>query len=156
MQMSKIQLFQQKVFNTTKHEGVVARSSNPFAKTSFKGNVLSADVFESTTKAAQTTLGKNKLTMSALVGSISDFGSKFKAGYESVIAFGGRMKEGVTNTWNKLNSIEISFEGAGQAISSKVSSMFENNSAKALSKRPVSELRTMLTDAIATHSSVVA
>lgn len=35
----------ERIFNSTKHEQTVARSSNPFAVTSFKGNVLTADVF---------------------------------------------------------------------------------------------------------------
>ena len=41
-----IQKLGQRIFNATKHEQTVARSSNPFAASSFKGNVLTADVFE--------------------------------------------------------------------------------------------------------------
>ena len=42
-----ISSIRERIFNPTKHEKSVARSSNPFAQTSFKGNVLTADVFVS-------------------------------------------------------------------------------------------------------------
>lgn len=42
-----ISSIRERLFNPTKHEKSVARSSNPFAQTSFKGNVLTADVFVS-------------------------------------------------------------------------------------------------------------
>src|SRR5574344_584566 len=116
----------QRIFNTSKHETSVARSSNPFAKMSFKGNVLTADVFESSAKTTPTS--KTKLTASALVGSISDLGSKIRAGIESINAFGTRMKENIVNTWDKINSITIS--DIGNSISNKINSMFEDNSAK--------------------------
>ena len=75
--------------------------SNPFAPGTFKGNVLTADVFETKTKATL----KNKLTYSALVGSLGDAFPTFKKGIESVVAFGNRMKEGVTTAFRKLNEI---------------------------------------------------
>ena len=40
----------ERLFNTSKHETTTQRNSNntnPFAASSFKGNVLTADVFES-------------------------------------------------------------------------------------------------------------
>src|SRR5574344_200804 len=90
----------QRIFNTSKHETTVARSSNPFAKMSFKGNVLTADVFESTAaKSAEKLTVKDKLKASALVGSISNFGSKIRAGIEAINDFGSRMKENIVNTW---------------------------------------------------------
>ena len=42
-----MQSIRERIFNPTKHEKTVARTSNPFAQTSFKGNVLTADVFVS-------------------------------------------------------------------------------------------------------------
>lgn len=58
----------------TKHEKSVARSSNPFAQTSFKGNVLTATVFVSEdSKEKQDKISfTGKLKASALVGSLSN------------------------------------------------------------------------------------
>ncbi|MBQ2610850.1 hypothetical protein IJF81_00500 [bacterium] len=133
-----------RIFNTTTHEPHVARSSNPFSKVKL-GNVLTADVFDSQEKNIQKYTIKDKLKASALVGSISDFGSKIRAGIESINAFGTRMKESIVNTWNKINDITI--EDIGQNITKSIYSMFEDKSAKGLSKRPVSELRQMFKDA---------
>lgn len=134
----------ERIFNPTKHEPSVARQSNPFAKMKL-GNVLTADVFESSTKNVEKYSMKDKLKASALVGSISDLGSKIRAGIESINAFGTRMKENIVNTWNSINSITI--EDIGYGISKSISSIFEDTSAKGLAKRPVSELREMFTNA---------
>ena len=134
----------QRIFNPTKHEQIVARQSNPFSKMKM-GNVLTADVFESSAKSAEKYTMKDKLKASALVGSISDLGSKIRAGIESINAFGTRMKENIVNTWNTINSITI--QDIGYSISKSVSSIFEDTSAKGLAKRPVSELREMLISA---------
>ena len=80
-----------------------ANASNPFSATSFKGNVLTADVFE--TKATK----KNKLTYSTFVGSINDAFPTFRKGIESVVAFGNRMKEGVSKVCDKINEISVVF-----------------------------------------------
>lgn len=97
-----------RIFNNTKHEKVVARNSNPFAQTSFKGNVLTADVFESSKPSLSEKMqSKSKLVYSTLVGSIADFGSKINSKIESVVAFGNRMKEGVTGAWNYLTTTKI-------------------------------------------------
>lgn len=145
-----------RLFNSTKYETVVSNKSNPFKQTSFKGNVLSADVFESATKAAKECAPKNKLTMSALVGSISNFGSKIQAGIESIVAFGNRMKEGFSNTWNMLNK-DISLAEVRSAISNRWNSMFETTNPKVLAKnKTVDELGTMLNDAIADYSAIAA
>src|SRR5574344_1953317 len=139
----------QRIFNATKHETTVARSSNPFAKSSFKGNVLTADVFESSTNVAKEIAPKNKLALSTFVGAISDLGSKIKAGIESINAFGTRMKENVVNTWNKLNDINVGdvLYDTGKTITTNINKMFENTSPKALAKRPISELRDMFIEA---------
>ncbi len=107
-----IPAIRERLFNTSKHEVSTQRnSSNPFAASSFKGNVLTADVFESSKKADQPSF-TGKLKASALVGSISGIGEKFHNIIESAIAFGNRMKENVVNGWNKLNEMEISFAPA--------------------------------------------
>lgn len=116
-----ISSIRERIFNPTKHEKSVARSSNPFAQTSFKGNVLTADVFVSESqnneKAQNNISFTGKLKASALVGSIAGIGDKIKAGIESVAAFANRIKDNVVNCWNKLNNTEITFEPAKQAIS---------------------------------------
>ena len=84
------------------------RNTNPFAASSFKGNVLTADVFESSAKQKEPAF-TGKLKASALVGSISGIGEKFQSIVDSVVAFGVRVKENVVNGWNKLEGIEISF-----------------------------------------------
>lgn len=118
-----ISSIRERIFNPTKHEKSVARSSNPFAQTSFKGNVLTADVFVSENQNNEKAQNNNgisftgKLKASALVGSIAGIGVRIKAGIESVAAFANRIKDNVVNCWNKLNNTEITFEPAKQAIS---------------------------------------
>ena len=104
----------ERLFNTSKHETSTQRnSSNPFAASSFKGNVLTADVFESSSKKSNNNINfTGKLKASALVGSISGIGEKFQNMINSVVAFGNRVKDSVVNGWNKLNNIEISFTPA--------------------------------------------
>ncbi len=106
----------ERLFNTSKHETTTQRNSNstnPFAASSFKGNVLTADVFESSSKKNDNNINfTGKLKASALVGSISGIGEKFQNMINSVVAFGNRIKDNVVNGWNKLNNIEISFAPA--------------------------------------------
>lgn len=116
----------ERLFNTSKHEQTTQRnSSNPFAVSSFKGNVLTADVFESSTKQSQPAF-TGKLKSSALVGSISGIGEKFQNIISSVAQFGARIKENVVNGWNKLNGIEISFTPMKEGMVSAYKSV--NNS----------------------------
>ena len=126
----------------TKQGKTVNHSSNPFASTSFKGNVLTADVFE--TKATP----KNKLTMSAFVGSIGDAFPTFRKGIESVIAFGNRIKEGTTATINKIaeignTEISIDFAGAGRAFKDTFTSLVDGYSVQKLKKQDVSTLEAL-------------
>ena len=116
----------ERLFNTSKHETTTQRNSNstnPFAASSFKGNVLTADVFESSSKKADQPSFTGKLKASALVGYISGIGEKFQNMINSVVAFGNRMKENVVNGWNKLNNIEISFTPAKEKAVSMFNSM---------------------------------
>ena len=78
----------ERIFNTSKHEASVARPansvSNPFAANTFKGNVLTADVFETSKPKEPAFTGATKLKASALVGSLTNLGSKIQAGIESI------------------------------------------------------------------------
>lgn len=116
----------ERIFNGTKHEQNVARTSNPFVATSFKGNVLTADVFEAVKPSmAEKVTSKSKLMYSALVGSISGIGERINHGVESIVSFCGRMKDGIVGFWNKMNDIEISldFANAGKSIKSRWDAM---------------------------------
>ena len=155
----------ERIFNTSKHEASVARPansvSNPFAATTFKGNVLTADVFEPAKPKEPAFTGATKLKASALVGSLTNLGSRIQAGIESIAAFGRRMKEGVANTWQKLKETEISFTplkdafkgalvNAKENIASNWNSMFEKGiSAKQIEKMPIAEIRPMLSNEVA-------
>ncbi len=114
-----IPAIRERLFNTSKHETTTQRnSSNPFAASSFKGNVLTADVFESSTKNNNQPSFTGKLKASALVGTISGIGEKFQNMINSVVTFGNKMKDSVVNGWNKLNGIEISFTPAKEKFNS--------------------------------------
>ena len=124
----------------------VNHSSNPFAASTFKGNVLTADVFESGKPSM-----KDKLKLSAFVGSIGDAFPTFRKGIESVVAFGNRMKEGFSSAMSKLNEIgsmeiSIDFAGAGRAIKSGFTSIADNYSVQKLRKQDVGTLEAMWKD----------
>ena len=123
----------ERLFNTSKHEHTTQRSTNPFAASSFKGNVLTADVFESSTKQAQPAF-TGKLKASALVGSISGIGERFQNWIDSAVKFGVKIKDSVVNGWNKLEGIEISFN----PLKEKMSSAY--NSIKEVMSTPISEI----------------
>ena len=152
----------ERIFNTSKHESVTQRnSSNPFAASSFKGNVLTADVFESSSKKSNNNINfTGKLKASALVGSISGFGEKFQNIIKSVVDFGNRAKDYATNCWNKLNSVEkvISMynstkEIMGMSISDLVSS---KTSARHIAKmEDMTMARQMMSDSVAAWEAAV-
>ena len=158
----------ERLFNTSKHEQTTQRnSSNPFAATSFKGNVLTADVFESSSKKDNIS-ANDKLKASALVGSISGYGEKFKHMINSVISFGNRVKENVVNGWNKINSIEISFAPAKEVMGNFYGSIkntlntpmneifFSGISAKSVAKmEDMSQARQLLADNVAAYEAMV-
>ena len=119
----------ERLFNTSKHETTTQRnSSNPFAASTFKGNVLTADVFESSTKKNEGNVAfTGKLKSSALVGSISGIGERFQNIINSVAQFGARIKESAVNGWNKLNEIEFSFAPMKEGMVSAYKSMKEGS-----------------------------
>ena len=68
-----ISSIRERIFNPTKHEKTVARSSNPFAQTSFKGNVLTADVFVSENDKSKEKQKNNSTKKDTSNGQISLF-----------------------------------------------------------------------------------
>lgn len=126
----------------TKAVKTTGHSSNPFATSTFKGNVLTADVFE--TKISK----KNKLTYSALVGSLGEAFPTFRKGYETVTAFANRIKEGVATTFRKLNEIgnielTIDFGAPGRAVKKAFDTIYDKYNVKKLSKYDVNTLENM-------------
>ena len=135
-----IDAVRERLFNSTKHEKVVSRTSNPFAATSFKGNVLTADVFETKDKPSFT----GKLKASALVSSISNIGAKIRSGIESVAEFGKKVKDSVIGGWNKLNEIEISIANPVKTFKESWNAMQDNMIVNNFVKKEPAQLETML------------
>lgn len=149
-----------KNFFKTETKKAESNHTNPFG-VSFKGNVLAADVFE---KKEETNLiaraaNKSRLVSSAVVGSIANFGSAMGARLNSVVSFGNRIKENVSNAWQQANNIEISLNWgeARNLLKSEISfsgnqlTLTENKyRLKNLQKCSVSDLDAMLTNELAT------
>lgn len=133
-----ISAIRERIFNGTKHEQTVARSSNPFAATSFKGNVLTADVFAPEKEKSAQPSFTGKLKASALVGSLASAGSKISAAIESIGAFCSRMKDGVVGAWNTLKNTEVSLDfisKAGETAKSKFGSVLNKDIGEMFSTR---------------------
>jgi len=156
----------ERIFNTSKHETSTKRSSNPFAASTFKGNVLTADVFESSTKKDIPAF-TGKLKASALVGTISGIGEKFQNMINSVTKFAVRIRENIVNNWNKLEGIEISlnplkerfsntYNSIRDVLSTSVSDlMYNTTTVKAAAKiEDMTMARTMLNDAVSSWEAV--
>lgn len=147
----------ERIFNTSKHESVTQRnSSNPFAASSFKGNVLTADVFESSNKKVSNTPNfTGKLKASALVGSISGIGEKFQHMINSVVEFGNRIKENVfTPAKEKVISMYNSTkEVLGTSVTDLISS---KTSARSVAKmEDMTMARQMMSDSVAAWEAAV-
>ncbi len=90
-------------------------TTNPFG-VSFKGNVIQADVFESTKKASANNNGiaeKSKLFASAVVSGINNFNEAFKSRMNSVVSFGKKITKNVFDTIERVGNTEITFDMEG-------------------------------------------
>jgi hypothetical protein len=131
------------VFKSTKNiEQSENRSNhtNPFG-VSFKGNMINADVFQSSESEGSTNR-VNKFVDSIRVGSMSAF-SSISNRFNSVVSFGQRIKSDVSNLWTQANNIEItlgipSFTGWTDSIREKLNNPYSVNN---LMKRDTSDLR---------------
>lgn len=120
--------------------------TNPFG-VSFKGNVLTADVFDKKeeTNLIERAKNKSKMVMSAAVGSINNFGSAIGARLNSVVSFGNRIKENVAGAWQQANNIEIAFDMVSMKdFLNKPISFGNSYSVTNLQKRPVADLEAMM------------
>ena len=134
-------------FIKAKPQKIEGHQTNPFG-VSFKGNVLTADVFQ---KAGGENLvrrisNKSKMLSSVVVGSINKINSAIGTRLNSVVSFGNRIRENVSGLWNQAKNIEITFDmaGIGHTLMSKLPEMSNRNSINNLSKLPVGELEDML------------
>lgn len=121
------------------------KSTNPFAATTFKGNVLTADVFATSKKPAK----QNKLTYSAFVGSINNAFPTFRKITESVIAFGNKIGHSISSTIDKINdfgNIEIDIACVGKTLKSRYESIVDNYNVSKLKNYEVSQLESMWKD----------
>ncbi len=128
--------------------------TNPFG-INFKGNVLTADIFQSSkpkdasasstnpfaesfAKASE----KSKLFASAIVGNMNSFNNSFKSRMNAVVSFGRQVRDNIAQSWDKAKNTEITFDFNG--LTESVTSAFNNPySVKNLTKRPVADLEEM-------------
>lgn len=135
------------IFKTTRTEAKTngaAHASNPFG-ISFKGNVIQADVFQTTSNREGVSIReRGKMFVSAVVGNINSFNNAIKSRLNSVVSFGRQVKDNVANWWEQAKNTEITFDLNG--LSQFVSEKFHNNpyGVNNLVKRPVNELEEML------------
>lgn len=163
----EIKSISQKIFRTSPSKVENNGShTNPFG-VNFKGNMISADVFESSEKqnAAQNVAFKgaemavkamNKIKASAFVGSLGDMASAVSARFNSVVDFGRRIKQKAGDICKYLNETKLTIN-IGLA-ENKTKDLFRMDfwspeySVGALKKRSVSDLEAMFEEAIAARA----
>ena len=136
------------------HQQVESNQTNPFG-VSFKGNVLTADVFDSPSKANVSFSGlntnliskaKGKIASSAMVASITKMSDAIGSRLNTVLNFGRKITGTISNTWQKARDININSETMTKAknvVMNKLSEpVFTND--KISSKLDVGELRNMM------------
>lgn len=126
-------------------------SSNPFG-VHFKGNVIQADVFETTKKSdavkeslKEKIANTGKVFKSSIVGGINSFNNALKQKTSGIISFGHKAKESITRAIDFANNYDLGVE-LKKTFDSIYSSFANINqySVKNLTKRPVSELEALL------------
>lgn len=136
--------------------------SNPFG-INFKGNVLAADVFESSKKKEAEGVSSNpfasinsksKMAASAIVGSMNSFNEAFRSRMNSIVSFGRQIKENISSSWERAKNTEISldFRGLADTISSKFNNPYSVNN---LLKQPADELGAMFRGELDSYSEKV-
>lgn len=130
--------------------------TNPFG-VSFKGKMITADVFEkarseSNIKLTEKIANRSKLLSSAVVGSINNFASNISARLNSVASFGRRIKNNISNFWNTAKNTNITFDMLNIDVKDLVK-LHIPASRESLAQKPVSELELMLNDCISKMSA---
>lgn len=121
--------------------------TNPFG-VSFKGNMLTSDVFEAPQISKRADIiekvsNRSKMVTSAIVGSINNFSEAMSTRLNSVVSFGRRMKNNAINMWKETNNIHLvlNIKDIKEILNSKISVI--NYSVGNLKKRAPEELGLM-------------
>lgn len=145
MQIGKLNLHTARTLqqnNTQKNTQTNILSTNPFG-VSFKGNVIQADVFESTKKNSNNIAEKSKLFASAVVSGINNFNESFKSRMNAIVSFGKKVTSNVFDKIEEIGNTEINLN-----MDEIKNRLFPDReySVKNLTNRSVDELKTMWTD----------
>lgn len=127
-------------FNKSK---TVANHSNPFG-VSFKGNIITADVFESAKKTGmvEKIAQKGRLAMNAVVGSMNAVNQSISTRLNSIASFGRRIRECGENAVTFLRESRLIFDLSGENRIFRFDMADTHYSVKNLMKRDVSDLKT--------------
>jgi len=151
-----------RLFNGSKYEtnsgssnqAVKGNTYNPFAKSSLKVDVLTADVFETTsftgsTKPATNSISKIKRMASTFVGSLGDAFPTFRQGIENIAAFCGRIKNGITGAWNYLHETRVpGIMDVGRSIRTKWENAQHAKEVSMYAAKPVDTLEKELIESL--------
>jgi len=147
----EIRSISEKIFRTSpsKTENSKCNQTNPFG-VSFRGNVVSADVFECATKKSniiEKVSNRSKMVMSAIVGSVNSASQVISSRFNSILSFGNRMHEGVKKAWNGMKSHM-------ETLGSKSKEMIKNDWLdRFCENRSVKELSSMFEEVIAARAA---
>lgn len=137
----EIRSISQKIFRTNSNNVKQNENqTNPFG-VNFKGNMITADVFEK--KEVTENQNRGKIFVSTLVGSINAVNSAVSRRLNSVVSFGRRLRESTTSLWDKANQVDMA-----DFLSSKLPTFAGTYNVSNLKRRPVLELQAMLENEI--------
>ncbi len=153
MQIGKISLHKVKSAQTNVQPNNIEKNqlaTNPFG-VSFKGNVIQADVFESSKQSIGKNISeKSKLFASAVVSGINNFNEAFKSRMNSVVSFGKKITTNVFDTIERIGNTEVKFDMEG--IKNRI---FPDRqySVKNLTNKPVEELKNLWSELTPTETA---
>lgn len=141
----EIRSISQKIFKTNSNSiKKNENQTNPFG-VSFKGNMITADVFEK--KEVNESPNRGKIFVSTLVGSINAVNSAVSKRLNSVVSFGRRLRDQTNELWDKANNIEIHVDMA-DFLAASLPTFTGAYTVNNLRKRPVTDLRAMFENEI--------
>lgn len=153
----EIKSISQKIFKTSPSKiETNSNHTNPFG-VNFKGNMISADVFESNEKSKVSFTGNNliqnaakkgRMWTSAIVGSMNNVNQAISSRLNRIVDCGRKMTDGVKKAWNYLNTtnLQITLDANLVERTSKALARITSDSAyssKRLAGCSVDELRGM-------------
>lgn len=145
--MEKISLnITKNIFRTKNVEKTQRASTNPFG-VSFKGNVLTSDVFKTQNPSiAARVSNRSKLFTSAIVGSINNVNSSISQRLNSIVSFGNRIKQNTLETLDRARNFDLNAHllNTGRILKSKLPSFTNDYSVRNLSRLGVSDLEALL------------